>query len=223
MIVGQFNLPNNETILTNAADWSYYVAAPAVADGGDAPTPNDLSGWIQAANGESAWQHPSAEAAVPQSASQTWGVISGIDPKAEQLWTSTYQDNAFSFVVFKLSLSTAHPAIEVAARVDADNHYGLFTGDHSGNVGFIGRNEVGPAGSASGPFNWSNSESWNFTMTSDQYIYGVAWDGSGGGDYGGEGRSDKIHVLDPQRHVRHSVEPGRASFPAFLTMRRKKA
>ncbi|AKG21504.1 hypothetical protein [Calothrix sp. 336/3] len=62
------------------------------------------------------------------------------------------------------------------ATVTADNHYGLFYGDKSGNsLNFVGRNELGAKGSE-GAFNWSRPETWNFNVDTSNYLYLVVWD-----------------------------------------------
>lgn len=62
------------------------------------------------------------------------------------------------------------------ATLTADNHYGLFYGNSTGStLNFVGRNEKGPNGNP-GTWNWSNAETWNFTMDSKDYLYVVVWD-----------------------------------------------
>jgi hypothetical protein len=66
--------------------------------------------------------------------------------------------------------------LQGTATVTADNHYGLFYGDRSGNsLNFVGRNELGRLGSQGG-WNWSNAETWNFEVDSKDYLYMVVWD-----------------------------------------------
>ncbi len=64
-------------------------------------------------------------------------------------------------------------AITIDATITADNHYALYYGDDSA-VTFVGRNEVGAAGSTGGN-NWTYPETWSFTADQDDYIYVAAW------------------------------------------------
>jgi hypothetical protein len=67
-------------------------------------------------------------------------------------------------------------AANVNATLTADNFYGLFYGNESGSVlNFVGRNETGGSGDP-GQYNWSEAETWNFNVGSDDYLYVVTWD-----------------------------------------------
>jgi hypothetical protein len=79
-----------------------------------------------------------------------------------------------------LAMASAGQAMAVTlngtATVTADNHYGLFYGDKSGNsLNFVGRNELGSKGSE-GAYNWSRPENWTFDVDSKDYLYMVVWD-----------------------------------------------
>jgi hypothetical protein len=67
-------------------------------------------------------------------------------------------------------------SVSVNAKLTADNHYGLFSGNKDGsNLNFVGRNEQGSNGSTGG-YNWSHAESWDFAMNPADYLYVVVWD-----------------------------------------------
>ena len=67
-------------------------------------------------------------------------------------------------------------AATINATLTADNFYGLFYGNESGSIlNFVGRNEIGAAGS-SGGHNWSAAETWNFNVGAEDYLYVVTWD-----------------------------------------------
>ncbi len=67
-------------------------------------------------------------------------------------------------------------AATINATLTADNFYGLFYGNESGSLlNFVGRNETGAAGSP-GTYNWSEAETWNFNVGSEDYLYVVTWD-----------------------------------------------
>ncbi|BAY91868.1 MULTISPECIES: PEP-CTERM sorting domain-containing protein [unclassified Tolypothrix] len=67
-------------------------------------------------------------------------------------------------------------AVDMKTTITADNHYGLFYGNASGNsLSFVGRNELGSQGS-SGAYNWSNAETWNTNVNASDYLYLVVWD-----------------------------------------------
>ncbi|MEM6253430.1 MAG: PEP-CTERM sorting domain-containing protein [Cyanobacteria bacterium P01_D01_bin.156] len=67
-------------------------------------------------------------------------------------------------------------AADIKATVTADNFYGIFYGNESGSdLNFVGRNELGDKGS-SGKYNWSEAETWDFNVNSDDYLYLVTWD-----------------------------------------------
>lgn len=65
-------------------------------------------------------------------------------------------------------------ALSITGTLTADNHYGLFYGD-TGQLHFVGRNEVGPDSSGLGLYNWSEAETYTFNMDSGDYIYVAAW------------------------------------------------
>ncbi|HTJ97880.1 MAG TPA: hypothetical protein VL381_10455 [Rhodocyclaceae bacterium] len=69
-------------------------------------------------------------------------------------------------------------ALNSTAVITADNHYGLFIGNATGsNLQFIGRNEIGPYGSApNGGSNWYFPEAFSFDARPGDYLYVVAWD-----------------------------------------------
>jgi hypothetical protein len=80
-----------------------------------------------------------------------------------------------------LAMASAGQAMAVnlkgTATVTADNHYGLFYGDKSGNsLNFVGRNELGSKGSGGVGYNWSRPENWTFEVDSKDYLYMVVWD-----------------------------------------------
>jgi hypothetical protein len=80
-----------------------------------------------------------------------------------------------------LAMASAGQAMAVnlkgTATVTADNHYGLFYGDKSGNsLNFVGRNELGSKGSGGVGYNWSRPEKWTFEVDSKDYLYMVVWD-----------------------------------------------
>jgi hypothetical protein len=64
-------------------------------------------------------------------------------------------------------------AIPYTATVTADNHYAIYTGN-SGSINYIGRNEVGSAGSP-GTYNWSSPETFAFDVNPGDYIYIAGW------------------------------------------------
>jgi hypothetical protein len=106
--------------------------------------------------------------------------------------------------ILTTGLALANAGQTLAATVNgtltADNHYGLFTGDSQGNLlRFIGRNEKGAGGKATGSivndanygnvtlntvnnnagaYNWSVAEKWTFDLNAGEHLYVVAWDDS---------------------------------------------
>ena len=67
-------------------------------------------------------------------------------------------------------------AADIKATVTADNFYGIFHGNEDGSrLNFVGRNESGDGG-APGTYNWSNAETWDFEVNSNDYLYLVTWD-----------------------------------------------
>lgn len=63
----------------------------------------------------------------------------------------------------------------VTAVLTADNHYALLHGSSNGeDLGFVGRNEVGPSGNP-GAYNWELPETWIFPLPSGHHLYVVAW------------------------------------------------
>lgn len=70
-------------------------------------------------------------------------------------------------------------AVTVTGTLTADNHYGLLYGNEDGSeLNLVGRNEYGRGGNP-GRFNWSVPETWNFDVSSQDYIYVVTWDDGG--------------------------------------------
>ena len=70
-------------------------------------------------------------------------------------------------------------AATVTATLTADNHYGLLYGNEDGSeLNLVGRNEYGRGGNP-GLYNWSLPETWNFDVSSQDYIYVVTWDDGG--------------------------------------------
>ncbi len=69
-----------------------------------------------------------------------------------------------------VAASAAHAG--VIGTLTADNHYALYTGNSSGDITFIGRNELGASGSP-GSYNWSQAETWKFDPGA--YIYVAVW------------------------------------------------
>jgi len=101
-----------------------------------------------------------------------------------RLWTV-----GFAVLAVLATASQSLGVVNVTAVVSADNHYGLFYGGADGTgLTFVGRNEIGPAGS-SGLYNWTYPETWGFSLDSTQYLWVVAWDdvntNSGGRSWGG--------------------------------------
>ncbi|MFT3686679.1 MAG: hypothetical protein QM783_17460 [Phycisphaerales bacterium] len=70
-----------------------------------------------------------------------------------------------------LALAAAANADVISAKITADNHYALYTGDNS-SVTLVGRNEMGSGGNP-GTYNWSEPEDYSFN--SGAFIYIVAW------------------------------------------------
>ncbi|MEM7065517.1 MAG: PEP-CTERM sorting domain-containing protein [Cyanobacteria bacterium P01_B01_bin.77] len=67
-------------------------------------------------------------------------------------------------------------AADIKATVTADNFYGIFYGNEDGStLNFVGRNETGDGGS-SGGYNWSEAETWDFEVNTNDYLYLVTWD-----------------------------------------------
>lgn len=65
------------------------------------------------------------------------------------------------------------PRIQV--RMDADDHYAFFLADINGNnIRYIGRNEMGMAGSTGG-FSWHIAEVFDTVAQSGDYAYAIAW------------------------------------------------
>lgn len=80
------------------------------------------------------------------------------------------------FGVLMVGAGQSAMAASINATLTADNFYGLFYGDESGSIlNFVGRNEIGAAGS-SGGHNWSEAETWNFNVGAEDYLYVVTWD-----------------------------------------------
>lgn len=69
-------------------------------------------------------------------------------------------------------------AISMTATITADNNYALFHGikmaTDSTDVSYVGRNETTDVG-VPGTYNWSEAESFSFSMAYDEYIYIAAW------------------------------------------------
>ena len=67
-------------------------------------------------------------------------------------------------------------AADIKATVTADNFYGMFYGNEDGStLNFVGRNETGNGG-APGRYNWSEAETWDFEVGTNDYLYLVTWD-----------------------------------------------
>ena len=99
-------------------------------------------------------------------------------------------------------------AASITGTLTADNHYGLFTGNEDGSLlNFIGRNEKGPSG-APGRYNWSQAETWNFTINPNDHLYIVAWDDNavdeswiGQFDIGNDGSLDLLSIAEDWEFV----------------------
>ncbi|NJK27874.1 MAG: hypothetical protein HC925_04185 [Coleofasciculaceae cyanobacterium SM2_3_26] len=76
-----------------------------------------------------------------------------------------------------IGISEATAGVLVTATLTADNHYGLFYGNEDGSeLNFVGRNELGYYSDGAGTFNWSEPETWTFTIDPEDYLYVVVWD-----------------------------------------------
>lgn len=106
----------------------------------------------------------------------------------------------------------------VTAKLTADNFYGLYYGNEDGSLlNFVGRNEFGATGNP-GVFNWSNAETWNFNLDTQDYLYIVVWDNGVDTAWVGEfnfsngqqllSKVDAWEYLITQQGVNPSFKPG---------------
>ncbi|MFM9957580.1 MAG: hypothetical protein ACKVZJ_05870 [Phycisphaerales bacterium] len=82
------------------------------------------------------------------------------------------QKNRLAIAVLSVFAAAGAANAGVTATITADNHYALYTGNSFSDISFIGRNELGSAGSP-GTYNWSKAETWNFNPGA--YIYVAVW------------------------------------------------
>lgn len=84
----------------------------------------------------------------------------------------------FSVVILVLTPVSSAQANDskIHATLTADNFYGLYIGNEQGtDLKLIGRNESTDRGNP-GIYNWSLPETWDFSVSSTDYIYVVTWD-----------------------------------------------
>lgn len=97
--IGEFQLPNGSSLLSNTSDWEYFVSSgdnPAFS-GGNLPSIATVASDIASAT----WATPQASA--PQG-SDPWGTIPGISSSAQFVWYDTLAANSSSdnhYVIFR--------------------------------------------------------------------------------------------------------------------------
>lgn len=105
--IGEFQLPNGSSLLSNTSDWEYFVSSednPAFS-GGNLPSIGTVASDISSAT----WATPQASA--PQG-SDPWGIIPGISSSAQFVWHDTLVDNSSSdnhYVIFRTRNSVVPP------------------------------------------------------------------------------------------------------------------
>ena len=75
-----------------------------------------------------------------------------------------------------LNIPSAALALSMTANITADNHYAFYLGTGNSITNYIGQNELGDSGNP-GTYNWSQPETFTFTINPGDYIYVAGWSG----------------------------------------------